>query len=202
MEDSRGNVWIGTWDRGLYRHDPSSDKYYTYPNINSRQSAHVIFEDSKHRIWVGSWGCGLFLLENAWEPERLSYKRLPARQFHHRVCRTGLYQFRLQQLRLLPGWFQLHLAIYKRPPQGGLLQQPASGQIHLSCKVDQFQRHLGRQRSKTDHTHPASPLENLGGLHALCPARSRHRRSNLPDSTEAGQTADALTYASPTSPMP
>ena len=74
MEDSRGNVWIGTWDRGLYRHDPSSDKYYTYPNINSRQSAHVIFEDSKHRIWVGSWGCGLFLLENAWEPEHLSWK--------------------------------------------------------------------------------------------------------------------------------
>lgn len=74
LEDSKGNVWIGTWNRGLYRYDPSANKYYTYPQFNSRNSAHTILEDSKQRIWIGTWDCGLFLLENAWEPERLSWK--------------------------------------------------------------------------------------------------------------------------------
>lgn len=72
LEDSRGNVWIGTWNEGLYRLD-SSGRFYRYPQINDRKSAHVLFEDSRHRIWVGSWGRGLHMLRNPYEPEKTTY---------------------------------------------------------------------------------------------------------------------------------
>jgi len=73
IEDSRGQVWIGTWDRGLYRYDPEAKKYYSYPKMTTNNSAHVIFEDSKKQIWIGTWGEGLFLLENAYDNEKVTW---------------------------------------------------------------------------------------------------------------------------------
>jgi ligand-binding sensor domain-containing protein len=75
IEDSNHNLWIGTWSDGFYRYDPEVDKVFAYPVLNGRNSAYDIFEDSKQRIWIGSWGYGLFLLENPYEPERLSWKQ-------------------------------------------------------------------------------------------------------------------------------
>ena len=72
MEDSRGNIWIGTWNEGIYRID-TSGRFYSYPTINERKSAHVIFEDSSHRIWVGTWGCGLEMLRNPYDPEKAAW---------------------------------------------------------------------------------------------------------------------------------
>ena len=74
MKDSRGNVWIGTWNEGLYRLSPDGT-VHAYPRMNERKSAHVIYEDSRHRIWVGSWGEGLFMLRNPYEPERTTWER-------------------------------------------------------------------------------------------------------------------------------
>lgn len=73
LEDSRGHIWIGTWNEGIYRMD-SQGRFYAYPRINERKSAHVIFEDSRHRIWVGSWGCGLMLLRNPYEPDKATWE--------------------------------------------------------------------------------------------------------------------------------
>ena len=39
------------------------------------KSAHVIFEDSKKRIWIGTWGSGLYVLENAYDPDNVRWKR-------------------------------------------------------------------------------------------------------------------------------
>jgi len=72
VEDSRGNVWIGTWNESLYRMD-SDGRFYAYHGINDRKSAHVIFEDSRHRIWVGTWGRGLYMLRNPYEPDKTTY---------------------------------------------------------------------------------------------------------------------------------
>jgi ligand-binding sensor domain-containing protein/DNA-binding response OmpR family regulator len=74
LEDSRGDLWIGTWNEGLYRHDAETGKYYAYPQMNPNKSAHVIFEDSRKRIWVGTWGYGLYLLENVYNPKYTSWK--------------------------------------------------------------------------------------------------------------------------------
>lgn len=73
-EDSEGNLWIGTWNRGLYRYDNKKNKYYAYPQMNTRNSAHIVFEDSQKRIWVGSWGEGLYLLDNTGDPQNTTWK--------------------------------------------------------------------------------------------------------------------------------
>jgi signal transduction histidine kinase/ligand-binding sensor domain-containing protein/DNA-binding response OmpR family regulator len=72
-EDSKGNIWIGTWSEGIIRLDASKNIFYPYPRINEGNSAHVIFEDNKNNIWVGSWGYGLFRLEEAGNPQKVKY---------------------------------------------------------------------------------------------------------------------------------
>ncbi|HBB00427.1 MAG: hybrid sensor histidine kinase/response regulator [Bacteroidetes bacterium GWD2_45_23] len=73
-EDQRKELWIGTWNSGLYRFDQKRNNIYAYPRLNPRNSAHVIYQDSKGRIWVGAWEGGLHLLENPYDPEHLSWK--------------------------------------------------------------------------------------------------------------------------------
>lgn len=73
MEDSQGDIWIGTWSKGLFRYSSVEKRFYAYPQMNERHSAHVIYEDSKQNIWVGSWDCGLFRLENPRDMKRVSW---------------------------------------------------------------------------------------------------------------------------------
>lgn len=75
LEDSDGDLWIGTWAQGLFRYSPSTDKVEIYPKINDQYSSHVIYEDSNKDIWVGSWGYGLFKLQNPKDMQRVSYQR-------------------------------------------------------------------------------------------------------------------------------
>lgn len=74
MEDSRGDLWIGTWSSGLYRYSFGENKLYRYPQMNTDNSAHVLFEDSQKNIWVGSWNSGLTLLINPYDLEQFSWK--------------------------------------------------------------------------------------------------------------------------------
>lgn len=73
FEDSEGDLWIGTWSSGLFRYSREKDKFYAYPKINERNSAHVIYQDSNQRMWVGGWDCGLFLLNHPKEMAEVSY---------------------------------------------------------------------------------------------------------------------------------
>lgn len=73
IEDSHGDVWIGTWSRGLYRYSPREKRFYAYPQMNERHSAHVIYEDCKQNIWIGTWEGGLFRLEHPRDMERVSW---------------------------------------------------------------------------------------------------------------------------------
>ena len=73
FEDSEGDLWIGTWASGLYRYSPITGKFYAYPRLNERNSAHVIYEDSNKNIWVGSWAGGLIRLVHPKDLTRISY---------------------------------------------------------------------------------------------------------------------------------
>lgn len=74
IEDSNGNIWIGTWAQGLLRYDPKSDRFYTYRNINPSQSAHTLFEDNKGNIWIGTWRHGLIKMESPYDMDNYSLK--------------------------------------------------------------------------------------------------------------------------------
>lgn len=74
IEDSYGQIWIGTWGNGLFRYNPDLNVFYSYPKLLEGNIAHEIFEDSKKRIWIGTWGDGLLLLNNAYDVENVSWQ--------------------------------------------------------------------------------------------------------------------------------
>lgn len=59
-----GFLWVGTWDRGLYRYDINKSKWYELPPFNPRHSAQAIYEDEKGILWVGTWDSGLYKIMN------------------------------------------------------------------------------------------------------------------------------------------
>jgi len=73
LEDDRGDIWIGTWDAGLYRYERQTGKYFRYPKLNEQNSAHYIFQDSRKNIWVGTWRGGLVLLKDAYQPDKTTW---------------------------------------------------------------------------------------------------------------------------------
>lgn len=73
FEDDRGDIWIGTWDAGLYRYERKTGKYFRYPKMNAQNSAHYIFQDSHNNIWVGTWRGGLVLLRDAHQPDKTTW---------------------------------------------------------------------------------------------------------------------------------
>jgi len=73
IEDSDGDIWIGTWSKGLYRYSPKTNQFYAYPKFNDRNSAFYVFEDSRKNIWVGTWSEGLFLLKHPKNMKEVSW---------------------------------------------------------------------------------------------------------------------------------
>ncbi len=62
--DSRNNLWIAMWNRGLYRQDFKSDIFHEYKELETdiydgAFSGRYLYEDSEANIWIGSRG-GLF----------------------------------------------------------------------------------------------------------------------------------------------
>lgn len=63
-----------------FRYSRKEDKFYAYPKINERNSAHVIYQDSNRKMWVGGWDCGLFLLNHPKDMANVSYTH-----YSHRI---------------------------------------------------------------------------------------------------------------------
>ena len=72
-EDQDGDLWIGTWDSGLFRYSPLKNKFYSYPQFNERNSAHTIFQDSKGAMWVGTWDAGLYKINHPKEMDEVNF---------------------------------------------------------------------------------------------------------------------------------
>ena len=54
LEDSRGNVWIGSNDEGLQKISAESKKTYTTQNGLPNNSIRCLAEDKKGNVWVGT----------------------------------------------------------------------------------------------------------------------------------------------------
>ena len=67
VEDSKGNLWLGSDGEGLYRHHPQRKEMESYQKSNSNIPSDVIvclFADSKERLWIGTFGEGICYLQN------------------------------------------------------------------------------------------------------------------------------------------
>jgi signal transduction histidine kinase/ligand-binding sensor domain-containing protein/DNA-binding response OmpR family regulator len=66
--DSKQNIWIGSWDRGIYFLKNGTTRFINYNTANtSGLKSNRIFsfsEDSKGRIWIGSFIKGLHYFDN------------------------------------------------------------------------------------------------------------------------------------------
>ena len=70
-EDRQGNLWVGTFENGLNRFDPSTETATRYlhdpkePSSLGAATVRCVLEDSLGRLWVGTQGGGLDLLDRA-----------------------------------------------------------------------------------------------------------------------------------------
>jgi len=66
LEDSYGNLWIGTWNNGLFIIDNASEDLTNHLIFNKSQATvndnriKSIFEDASNNIWIGTWEDGLY----------------------------------------------------------------------------------------------------------------------------------------------
>ncbi len=66
LEDSKENVWIGTYAGGISKYNKSKNQFKNYttgyqPESVNSNDVRIIFEDNSARIWIGSNGGGLQL---------------------------------------------------------------------------------------------------------------------------------------------
>lgn len=60
LEDSKGDIWVGTLNNGLNRYDLNTGKFTQYlydkdnPESISSNEILTLFEDSQHRLWIGT----------------------------------------------------------------------------------------------------------------------------------------------------
>jgi len=71
--DTRGNVWIGTEDKGVYRLDPTAPKSTQYTHFTTKDglgddNAYALTCDQAGRVWVGTLNHGVSVFNGkAWK---------------------------------------------------------------------------------------------------------------------------------------
>lgn len=58
-EDSKGNLYIGTFEQGLFCLKRKTSTFVVYPKTNAHNSAYSVFVDSRDRLWIGPWENGI-----------------------------------------------------------------------------------------------------------------------------------------------
>jgi signal transduction histidine kinase/ligand-binding sensor domain-containing protein/DNA-binding response OmpR family regulator len=64
VETMDGDLYIGTWNSGLFRLRKGSRTFERYPKLNDANSAYSLLLDNHGRLWVGSWGYGVMRIDN------------------------------------------------------------------------------------------------------------------------------------------
>ena len=89
-EDKKGNIYIGTWEGGLFRLNRKSGKLISYPKLSERNTVASQLMDSRGRLWIGTWENGIVRLDNpedAADPgvHHINDSRRDFRTFHQLV---------------------------------------------------------------------------------------------------------------------
>ncbi len=61
LQDSRGDIWLGTYHGGLYRYLAAQNKFKIYDARDGLANNWIstISEDNEGNVWVGTWGGGI-----------------------------------------------------------------------------------------------------------------------------------------------
>ncbi|MCR5351974.1 MAG: response regulator [Bacteroidales bacterium] len=80
FQDSRGNLWIGTYGNGVFCHDSSGNRLSQVTIASNRgltaDRITSFFEDSRHRIWITTEGGGVCYTEPNPNLSNLRFKSL------------------------------------------------------------------------------------------------------------------------------
>jgi ligand-binding sensor domain-containing protein/serine phosphatase RsbU (regulator of sigma subunit) len=66
LNDSKGNIWFGTYNGGLYKYVMSESRmdFIDLPKYGiTSNTVNCLAEDSRGRIWIGTWGGGIAVTE-------------------------------------------------------------------------------------------------------------------------------------------
>lgn len=69
-EDERGFIWVGTWDKGVFRYSKKDAKWYALPKFNDLNSGQALYVDSNGKLWVGTWGKGIYRIDNPYDTNK------------------------------------------------------------------------------------------------------------------------------------
>ncbi|MCA6434895.1 MAG: SpoIIE family protein phosphatase [Bacteroidetes bacterium] len=64
IKDQKNNVWIATWERGLFKYDGTKFINYSSKEGLSFNTFWGAYEDHQQNLWFSSWGNGLFKYSN------------------------------------------------------------------------------------------------------------------------------------------
>jgi signal transduction histidine kinase/ligand-binding sensor domain-containing protein len=117
MEDSKGNIWAGSFNDGVFQFNLSKPGYVNYRNMPkdakslSHNSVNSIFEDSQKHIWVTTDGGGLCRFDQQ------------TRQFKRYGIKNGFpsnYLFRIEEDTLNKFWISSTRGLIHFDPATGL----------------------------------------------------------------------------------
>lgn len=91
LEDTNGDLLIGTWEDGLFRYVTGENRFIHYP-MENQSSILSLFQDSRGTIWVGGSGSGLHRAEFSADKEDISlitYRHTPTSELS--LCSNYIY---------------------------------------------------------------------------------------------------------------
>lgn len=155
-EDAKGNLYLGTWEGGLFRMNKKSGKMVSYPRLSERNTASSLLMDSRGRLWIGTWENGIVCLEhpeNEHAPgaHHINEGRRDFRTFHQLVedpvshsvwgcCIEGLTRVGLDDLLEVENYAELNFCYDMLTDGKGNLWTITRNQgiVHLNTKPSPF----------------------------------------------------------------
>ena len=84
LVDPFDNLWITSWNKGLYRYDLNTGKIFRY-TVGDLSSSYVLHCDDDDNLWIGTWGKGLLKVDL----ENVTDEDMPYERFSHDTRRES-----------------------------------------------------------------------------------------------------------------